>query len=351
MSEFLPLKVADIHAETNSMMLLTLQPESSCINDFAFEPGQFLMFEETIEGQSVQRAYSICNAKNQSGQLQIGVKAIPGGIFSGWVKQSLKIGATLHAKRPDGRFFGTPIDLSQGEYVGIAVGSGITPVLSVIRSALVRGGDSRFTLYYGNRDVPSIAFKHALQTLKNQFMDRFNLVHVLSRGQAVADLMSGRLDSDRLSKLLGHFNPTAIDRAFICGPDDMMSMAREVILARGVDANEIRIESFGEFASETSPVSDEHVADVDVRFTLNGRSASFQMSHEQLLLDGGHAAGVAIPFACQGGVCATCRCRLVNGTVEMNKNYALTDDEVEAGYILACQSRIKSDQLEITFDA
>lgn len=348
-AKFFPVEVVNVRKDTDDLTVITFKPQAADRDRFSFVPGQFVLCRAKIDGEDVRRAYSICTPSGTD-TLQLGIKHISDGVFSNWVNETLKVGDTLDISQPDGRFFGTSIDLKQGEYIGIAAGSGITPVLSIIETALLSGGDSRFTLYYGNRTAASVAFRQRLHGLKNRFMDRLRIVHVLSREEGEVDLTHGRIDGERLSKLLTVFNPQPIDRAFICGPNAMMFGARDVLSARGMDTDDIRIESYGDHEPRTAPQDVDDTRQSEIRMTVAGRTRTFKMSYHETLLDAGRAAEVELPFACKAGVCATCRCKLIKGEVDTDKNYALTAEELEAGWILSCQATPASETVEVSFD-
>ena len=348
--QFYPLTVREIRAETDSVTSVALVSDSEEAGQFAFDPGQFLILRSNIDGADIRRAYSLCS---QPGDpiLQVAIKHVERGIFSSWVRTDLKVGDVLEALPPEGRFLGEGANLEQGDYLGIAAGSGIAPIMSLMRTILSSSRDSRFTLIYGNRTSSSIIFRHELNDLKNIYMDRLRLINVLSQEDGDVELTCGRLDKNRLTRLLSVFCPQPVERAFICGPDELMFAARDVLLAKGMDSENVRIESFGDFAPHEKIKRNPDHGNCDVRMKLNGRTSKFSMPQEEdTLLEAGLLNGVDLPFACKGGVCATCRGRIVKGSVEMDKNFALTEAELSEGFVLTCRSRPITDEIEIDFD-
>jgi ring-1,2-phenylacetyl-CoA epoxidase subunit PaaE len=320
---------------------------------FAFAPGQHIALMRDGAAEGVRRSYSVCSPVG--GPLRVAVKRIPGGSFSSYAHERLQAGDRLQVLPPDGRF-GPQLDPRQARhYVAVAAGSGITPVLSIIASVLEHEPQSRVTLLYGNRTVASIMFLEELEALKNRDPTRLELIHVLSREPRDADLLEGRIDGPKLTRLIEQLIPVSdVDQWFLCGPLGMVEGARDVLLSAGVAATAIRRELF--HAEDVAPVTrtfaDDAAGGAAVRIVLDGRTTELTVPRDgRSILDATLAARPDAPYACKGGVCGTCRCRLVEGEVEMAHRYALEDDELAAGVRLACQARPVTDRVVLDFDA
>jgi ring-1,2-phenylacetyl-CoA epoxidase subunit PaaE len=357
---FHSLRVAAVDRLTPDAVAVTFEVPPELAGDYDFVHGQHLTIRAFIDGAEVRRNYSICSPAG-SGILQIAVKALPGGTFSAWVNEDLAAGDVVEVMTPTGRFT-TPLRPGQPRhYAAIVAGSGITPVLSIVTTILEQEPKSRVTLLYGNRTMSSIMFLEELADLKNRFAGRFALFHVLSREPVEADLLHGRLDADKLSTFFDVLLPVAdVDEWFLCGPFDMVVASRELLLDRGVEPSHVHSELFhvegeGPRAAAAEPVDGaEHAAAgpaSTVTVVLDGRSTTFPLPEggEPVLEAALRARGDA-PYACKGGVCGTCRAKLIEGTVRMERNYALEADEVAAGYVLTCQSHPTSEQVLLDYD-
>lgn len=348
--DFFPLTVCDIRKETEDITLLTLKPTSDQLDRFRFVPGQFLIVRVEANGKDERRAYSICNRREDE-FLRIAVKHIDGGVFSTYVADELTLNDTLWVHPPDGRFLGDDNNLSAGEALGVAAGSGITPILSVMHATLESSKESRFTLFYGNRSANSIAFRSEIAGLKNTYMDRLRVYHVLSRESGETELLNGRLDGERLEALLNAFCPQPVDRVFVCGPEELMLSTRAVFLKRGLKEPTIRMESFGNYAKKAPARRSEKSAGRVIAIKSGGRTSTVNIQVDDVsILDAALEQGIDLPFACKGGICATCRCRVVSGTVEMDRNLALSQEELDDGMILSCRALPTSDKVELDFD-
>jgi ring-1,2-phenylacetyl-CoA epoxidase subunit PaaE len=340
---FHPLKVAEVVPETDEAMSIRFDVPQDLAEAFRFKAGQHLTLRADIGGEEVRRNYSLCTAPFEN-ELMVTVKRIAGGVFSNWVADSLKAGDLIDVMTPHGSF---TCDFEPGaarHYVAFAGGSGITPIMSLVRTALAEEPRSRFTLFYGNRDSSSVIFLEALAGLKDRYMGRLELFHFLDQEEGDVELFNGMLDRGRCDEAIEHLvdEPTEVDAWFICGPGPMMDAAESALLDRGLDKNRIHIERFtagrpsAALAAQMQALQ-EQAAGLTVSVTLDGRTRKVEFGQANIL-DSVRAAGLPAPFACKAGVCATCRAKVTEGKVEMAARYGLTDEEVEAGYILTCQS-------------
>ncbi len=347
--QFHPLRVTSVERDTDDAMVVGFDaPEG-----FAFEPGQYLTLRTSIDGQELRRSYSICSDR----QLRVGIRRVDGGAFSTWVHERLQPGDLIESYPPQGRFV-MPAAEAQGRHVlFIAGGSGITPILSILTALLERDPSARATLIYANRRTASTMFKEELEDLKNRFMTRLSLHLIFSREVVDAPLYGGRLDAGKLSAFLAGPVPAAsIDEVFVCGPFEMNDQAEAALLGAGVPAERIHIERFG--TPETlsgKPVPHEvkpgDVPEARVTVIRDGLSREINfMSTDPSLLDAAAREGMDVPFSCKSGVCSTCRCKLVEGQVRMDKNFALDKAEVANGFILSCQAHPLTERVVISFD-
>lgn len=352
---FHPLKVKKVFRETSDCISVLFDVPEDLRTSFAFKQGQNLTLRKSFNGQEVRRTYSICTSP-LDGELRVAIKKIPEGVFSTYINNELRAGDTLEVMPPQGRFFTEAHPLQAKVYVAFAAGSGITPILSIVKTILRTEPDSRFCLVYGNRTRGSIIFKAELEALKNRFMDRLSIYHILSREKADAEILSGRIDAGKcrffLEKIIA---PQAIDECFLCGPEAMINDVRAVLLQAGVAPKKIHYELFYSAASSqqreavVQPVTNDQQSTVTV--TVDGSAVQMGMGyHGESILEAALRNGADLPFACKGGVCATCRARLTDGRVEMDINYALEQDELDAGFILTCQAHPRTPQVAVNFD-
>jgi ring-1,2-phenylacetyl-CoA epoxidase subunit PaaE len=319
---------------------------------FRFIQGQHISLSRVDGGDGKRRGYSICSPATGS-ELRVAIKLIPGGVFSSYVYNELAVGDELDVVSPSGRFF-TRLDPAQvKDYVAIAVGSGITPILSILATTLEVEPESTFTLLYGNRTSGSMMFLEELNDLKNRFLNRFTLLHVFSREGQEAELFRGRIDGEKLGVFLSTLiDAPSTDEWFLCGPQAMVEELRSVLLERDVEPRRIHRELFhaGPTAPSATPASASgQVCEVTV--VLDGRSSTFPLAQDgESILDAALAVRSDAPFACKGGVCGTCRAFLVDGEVRVDGGYALEEDEIEAGFVLACQSHPQSAEVTLDFD-
>jgi ring-1,2-phenylacetyl-CoA epoxidase subunit PaaE len=350
---FHPLQVAAIEPITDDSVAITFAVPPELAEEYDFAAGQHLTVRRA--GDEVRRSYSIC-APAGSGVLRIAVKRIPGGEFSSYAATGLQVGDTIEVMTPLGRF-GTHLDPDNAKhYAFVAAGSGITPVLSLVATALAVEPESRVTLLYGNRTASSVMFTDELADLKDRYAERFHLVHVLSRESTDVELFSGRIDSDRLARMIDTILPVeSVDEWFLCGPYAMVVGAQQLLLGRGVPRENVHAELFHVGDEAPAPRIEDTVADQDaaeVAVILDGRRSTFALGeHSKAVLDALLAVRTDAPFACKGGVCGTCRAKVVEGSVRMDTNWALEPDEIRAGYVLTCQSHPTSPRVTLDYDA
>lgn len=355
-AQFHDLVIDAVKCETADAISVIFRMPGAARDAFAFQPGQHLTLRAEIDGEDVRRNYSLCVAPDE-GQLKVAIKRIAGGRFSNWAAENLKPGITLQVMPPHGIF---TIDFSPeraAHYVGIAGGSGITPVLSLLKAALAQEPRSRFTLIYGNRDCNSMMFLEELWALKNRHMNRLSLINILSDELDDVELFNGFLNREKCDAILGTLYDLADVRAFfICGPGPMMDAAEMVLHGKGITADRILIERFTTdrpSAGEAAAIAaqSEAAAGTPMRITLDGRTRIVRFGgNSGNILQSAHMSGMPAPYACRAGVCATCRAKVVIGQVTMAARYGLSDDEIAAGYILTCQALPASEELVIDFD-
>jgi len=350
---FHELRVTEVTELTSDSVAVTLDIPTELAGTFKYLPGQHVTVRSLIDHEDIRRSYSICAGIN-SGKFRIGIKRLPGGAFSTFATSRLKAGDTLDVMPPVGEFTIELVPTQPRRAVAIAAGSGITPVLSLIASSLENEPDSSWTLIYGNRTGNSVMFLDELEGLKDRFHPRFQLFHILSREGSDVPLLSGRIDPEKIrtihDKLLGG-NP--VDGWYLCGPYEMVMMAQETLASLGVDKTTIHDELF--FAgpvdeSTLPPEPPPGEGSVDLTVILDGRAINTRMTPETSILDAALRVRTELPFSCKGGMCATCKGRIEEGEVTMDKNYALIDSEVEAGYVLTCQSHPVTEHVVVRYD-
>jgi ring-1,2-phenylacetyl-CoA epoxidase subunit PaaE len=350
------LRVASVEQLTDDSVAITFAVPEQLRDDYVFSAGQHLTVRAEIDGVEVRRNYSICAAAT-SGRLRVAVKRLEGGVFSGFATAALAVGDEMDVMTPTGRFV-PRLDASHAKhYCAIAAGSGITPVLSIVATVLEVEPASSVTLIYSNRTTRSVMFLDELADLKDRYPTRFQLVNVLSREQQEVELFHGRVDADKLTRLMATLVPPAsIHEWFLCGPFSMVEQARDTLLSAGVHSGQVHVELFhveGEAprAAGAGPAGQRDEGSSSVTITLDGRATAFDVPRGGTrILDAALAVRGDAPYACKGGVCGTCRAKLVSGEVAMDRNYALEPDELEAGFVLACQSSPLSDDVVLDFD-
>jgi ring-1,2-phenylacetyl-CoA epoxidase subunit PaaE len=349
---FRPLRVAAVQPLCADAVAVSFEIPEEFAEEFVFEPGQSLTLRREIDGRDERRSYSICSPVGSAPR--IGVRVVPGGLFSAWLVEDVRPGDTVEVMGPTGAF--TPDLTTPGHHVLIAAGSGITPMMSIAESVLAADSRSTVTLFYGNRRSDTVMFADELADLKDLYPTRFQLAHVLSREPREAEVLSGRIDAERLSALIDNLvDVTAADHWWLCGPHGMVRDAQRVLDGLGVPAGRVHQELFyaddepvrearHEEAGPQGPVS-------QVTITLDGRSTTAALPRERTILDGAQRARSDLPFACKGGVCGTCRALVTEGKADMRRNFALEAAEVAAGYVLTCQSYPVSETLTVDYDS
>jgi ring-1,2-phenylacetyl-CoA epoxidase subunit PaaE len=355
MSKFHPLTVASVKHETRDAIAVTFDVPANLQDAFQYQQGQHLTLRAMIDGEDVRRSYSICSAV-QDNRLRVAIKRVNGGLFSTWANECIRPGVTIDVMPPEGRF-NLPLEPeSNRHYLAFAAGSGITPILSIIKTTLLAEPNSRFTLLYGNRASSSVIFRDELTDLKDQYLERLNLVYIMSREPQDIELFHGRITEDKCRALFQHWlRVENVDYAFICGPEDMMHGVSAALQEAGMPKERIRIELFAAGAAKADrkprAVSAEPRHQTEVTVIMDGSHATFTMDKDkESLLDAGLRAGIDMRYSCKGGVCSTCRCKVLEGQIDMDVNYALEDYEVARGFVLSCQSFPVTDRIVVDFD-
>jgi ring-1,2-phenylacetyl-CoA epoxidase subunit PaaE len=351
-SNFFPLEVAGVHFDTVDSLLVTFAVPDALKPKFSFAPGQHLILRAIIDGAEVRRPYSICSAI-QDDTLRIAIKRAQRGLFSNWAFTHLKPGATVEVMPPSGRF-GVPLSgTDRHNYVAFAAGSGITPIFSIIKSTLIAEPASQFTLFYCNRSTSSVMLRNELGDLKDRFVNRFSVLHILTRERQESDLLNGRIDYPKCRDLLKRWVSAGnIDNAFICGPASMREEVKAALLSEGLPVAKIRVELF---AAPKNGARVDHATAPEqqsaVTIILDGREHRFTMPKDsESILKAGLHHGLELRYGCQGGVCASCRAHLRTGQVDMHAHYGLEDYEIDRGFILTCQSYPRTNELVVDFD-
>ena len=355
MSQFYPLRVANCRNETREAVVVTFEVPEHLREKFRFVQGQHLTLRVNVDGEEVRRSYSICAAPFENA-LRIAIKRVPDGLFSTWAHENLKPGQTIDCMEPAGHFHIPLEPAGARHHVAFAAGSGITPVLSILKTTLATELHSQVTLVYGNRASSTVLFKEELADLKDRYTARFNLVHILSREHQDIDLFNGRIDRAKCDQLLDRWiDAPTIDAAYICGPRSMMDDVAQSLQARNVDKTRIKMELFsaGLPHGPRRPVQKAAAQAALCRATVkqDGRCREFTIDrNKQTVLDAALEQGIELPYSCKGGVCSTCRCKMTRGEVEMDTHYALEDYEIARGFILPCQSYALTDELALDYD-
>ncbi|HKM14818.1 MAG TPA: 1,2-phenylacetyl-CoA epoxidase subunit PaaE [Marinospirillum sp.] len=357
MSQFHSLTIKEVRLETRDAVSLSFELPEALKNAYSFTQGQYLTLRTKIDGEEVRRSYSICTGINDQ-DLRVAIKKVPGGVFSTFANEQLKAGQVIDVMPPQGKFF-TQIDPQhEGNYLAIAAGSGITPVLSIIKSTLETEPKSKFTLFYGNYSTSSTMFREQLSDLKNQYMQRLNLVFIFNREQQDIELYNGIIDSEKCDALFEQWvKPADLTAAFICGPLQMTETVSESLQRHGMDKSKVHYELFTPAGGASVSRQDRPETKIDnkavssITVISDGRSLGFELvRNTKSILDAGNEIGADLPYSCKAGVCSTCRAKVVEGEVEMDSNYALEDYEVAAGYVLSCQCYPVSDKVVLDYD-
>lgn len=358
---FYPLTITDVQPETDSAICVSLAVPESLQSKFEFIQGQFLTLKADIDGKEVRRSYSICSGVNDA-QLRVGIKRVEGGIFSNFANDSFKVGDRVEVMPPQGHFNTELNPANAKNYMCIAVGSGITPILSIVKSVLAVEPDSRVTLLYGNRSSNRVMFKDELSFIKNRYMERFQWINIMGVEDQGADLINGRIDNKKGYALQKNklIDIGATDEAFICGPEAMMAEVSHGFRMEGLSDSQIHYELFATSASDSQAMlakaqqrvkefGEERTSQVTV--VADGRSIQFELATVgQNVLDAGIEQGMELPYSCKAGVCSTCKCKLTQGQVEMDITHGLSAAEIEAGFVLSCQAHPISDEVVLDFD-
>jgi ring-1,2-phenylacetyl-CoA epoxidase subunit PaaE len=355
-ASFHSLKITDVRREIDDAVSLAFDLPDALRETFRYAPGQHLTLRAVLDGEDVRRNYSICAAPHEN-ELRVAIKHVPGGRFSAWANTAVGVGDVVEVMAPHGSFTWSFDPQRAATYAGFAAGSGITPILSLLKSALSMEPRSRFILFYGNRASNSIMFLEELADLKNRFMDRLQVFHFLSEEAEDIDLFNGRLDAARTARALTALvDPKALTAAFVCGPGPMMDAAEAALLATGLPLEAILIERFtvGELSAAqlaAAKALEQRAAGRKVQVTLEGRRRQIAFDADKgSILENARAVGMPAPFACKAGVCATCRAKVISGQVEMKTNYGLSPQEVAQGYVLTCQAVPLSDDVVLDYD-
>jgi len=350
--DFHPLRVLEVSPLTDDAVAVTFGVPPELTEAFRYLPGQHMTLRAMIDGRDVRRSYSICSNAND-GKLRVGIKRLPGGAFSTYATSALAAGDVIDAMPPVGEFSIVPDPTTARHRVAIAAGSGITPVVSLISTTLESELRSSWTLLFGNRTANTVMFLEELEGLKDRFPDRFQMFHLFSREGADLPLLAGRIDDEKLRAVHRLLAGRAVDGWYLCGPYDMVMTARETLSSLGAEPDLIHDELF--FAgpldpSTLPPEPSPGEGSVELRVILDGRAVETRMSADTSILDAALRVRSELPFSCKGGMCASCKGRIEQGAVRMDKNYALIDSEVDAGYVLTCQSHPVSDRVVVRYD-
>jgi ring-1,2-phenylacetyl-CoA epoxidase subunit PaaE len=354
-SRFYSLPIRAVEHDTADALIVTFDVPRNLRGLFQFVQGQHLTLRTHLDGEEVRRSYSICSAA-QDDMLRVGIKRVPHGLFSSWAAENLKPGTTLEVMPPVGHFYVPLSQQNQKHYVAFAAGSGITPILSLAKTTLAAEPRSRFTLFYGNRCIESIMFREELADLKDLYLGRFHLTHILTREHQECELFNGRLTPDKCESLLKQAGPMEdVDTIFVCGPQEMAAVLTEHLKKLGIAESRIKVELFSAAPSTRKrAAATEAATDVDlcqVTITVDGRQRVFSMPRGgESILDAALDRGIELRYSCKSGVCATCRSKLIAGRVDMDANYALEPGEIRRGFILTCQSYPVTGEVKIDFD-
>jgi ring-1,2-phenylacetyl-CoA epoxidase subunit PaaE len=355
MAKFHSIKVADIYKETKDCAVISFEIPDDLKSEFQFKQGQHLTLRTMIDGTEVRRSYSLCSSPIEN-KWKVAVKKINEGLFSTFVNEKLKKGDVLDVMAPNGTFY-TEVDPSVAKnYIAFAAGSGITPILSIIKTHLALEPNATFKLFYLNRTVKSIVFKEEIEQLKNVYFNRFEIFHFLTKEHRSSELFNGRFTKEKIQILTDKIiDVPQVDACFICGPEEMIYLLRDELTAAGLEKDKIHFELFTSGISEAdkqriSKIIEKKVEGTEVTIIDGGKEFHFVMGDDfDNILDGALAAGADLPFACKGGVCSTCRCQVVEGTAEMKLNYSLEEDELAKNYILSCQAVPTSKKVVVDF--
>lgn len=352
---FHPLRIKDIRKETPDCISVSFEIPEPLKSEFAFDHGQNITIKKKIAGEELRRSYSICSSPFEN-ELRIAIKKVAGGKFSSFANEVLKINDTLDVLPPTGRFNTKLNPENKKQYLAFAAGSGITPVISIIKTTLQTEPQSRFTLVFGNRGRHSIIFFEELEALKNKYLNRFIFINILSREKTDAPVNSGRINTQKLIELKPLINYQDTDEIFICGPEEMIFCVKNFLEENAIDTKKIHFELFTtpgqkQITKVKFPTTAGDGAKSRITVKLDGRSFDFDLGFDNdSILDAALKQGADLPFACKGGVCCTCKAKLLEGEVDMDVNWGLEQEEVDQGFILTCQSHPKTEKVVVDFD-
>jgi len=350
------LKIADIRRETAGCVSVAFDIPENLKSDFGYAAGQYLTLEADIDGEAVRRSYSLCSAPSD-GEWRVAIKQVENGVFSTWANGALVSGDTIRCMAPTGRFILETEPTASRNFIAFAAGSGITPVLSQIKEVLRNEPSSVFTLFYVNRDTPSIIFREVLQELKDEYLERFRLFHILTREPQDIELFNGRLNEERCAAILASdwVDVKSLDAAFLCGPEEMIWACKAALEGAGMASDRVKFELFtssaGAKKEQTQTAAEGDSSTKRLSIVMDGMTTVVDVAEGKIVLDAALDAGMDAPYSCMGGVCCTCRAKMVSGETEMDVNYALEPDEVDAGFVLTCQTKLKgAGPFEVDFD-
>lgn len=354
---FHTLRVQDITQETTDAISVSFEVPEDLQEEYRFIPGQYLTFEKEINGEKIRRSYSLCSSP-EDGELRVAIKKVEGGRFSEWANTELKVGTELQVMTPEGNFNAKIDPAKKHNYVAFAAGSGITPILSIMKSVLELEPASTFELFYGNKSSNTIIFRDKIDGLKNKYMHRLEVHHILSREDQGTDYLKGRIDESKcISFSEKFFDVSEVDGFFLCGPEAMINCVSQSLQKLGVSVDKIHYELFTspsqKIAHKTTVSAQKESKKMESQITviLDGEETHFTLASNGFsILDAALDAGADVPYACKGAVCCTCRAKILEGSVEMDMNYALEDDEVEDGFVLTCQSHPTSEKVVVSYD-
>lgn len=350
---FHALTIQDVRQETNDCVSIAFAIPDNLKEAFAYKQGQNITLKTVIDGEEVRRSYSLCSSP-LSNEFRVAIKKVDGGLFSTFANENLKVGDSVEVMSPAGKFYTELNPTNTKNYVAFAAGSGITPILSIIETTLIAEPQSNFILVYGNKNHNSIIFKESLEALKNKFLQRFQLIHILSRERTDADVNFGRIDSTKLQQLSSLINYKTIDEFFICGPEEMIFCVKDFLTAQSIEQKKIHFELFAASTPKTKIVTNtttDTTAKSNISVTVDGRSFDFDLPFNGTnILDAALQQGADLPYACKGGVCCTCKAKLIEGEVQMDVHWGLEHEEIQQGFILTCQSHPITEKVVVDFD-
>ncbi|MCJ8512484.1 2Fe-2S iron-sulfur cluster-binding protein [Acinetobacter lwoffii] len=351
MSQFIPLTIKSIQPQTEQAICIAFDLAPEQLDTFQYQPGQHLTIRHLTDDGELRRCYSICSDTQED--MSIAIKKIDQGQFSTWANAHLKAGDVLEVMPPQGVFFQKAAKAGGQNYLGFAAGSGITPILSIVKSVLNRQAEATFTLVYGNRSWKQTMFSEQIMDLKDRFKERLQLVNIFSRELNDSEIFNGRIDADKLQQLFqANLISAEADHCFACGPEEMMTAVETVLPTWGIQRSKIHTERFNMgTAPKATAQQMESRSEERVNIILDGRELIVEVSkQDDSILDAALRAGADLPYACKGGVCATCKCKVLEGEVEMAVNYSLEEDEIQKGYVLSCQARPTTANVRLSFD-